>query len=169
MNFGDILDAWEKQTAIPQGKKKRRQLEKSAKNKRSGSVEKKAGEKNKVNTLLELWLDSYGVVDKDTKQSRSPNVERRRLLSKKTDAVIDLHGLTQDEAWIRLEDFFQYCADFSFEKVTIIHGKGNHSNSEGALKKLVHTFIEKCPLAGESGYHTANLGGTGATWVILKK
>ncbi|MDR0784827.1 MAG: Smr/MutS family protein [Treponema sp.] len=167
MNFGDILDAWEEQTAIPQGR--RRQLEKRVENKKDASVEKKVKEKNKANALLESWLDLHGVVDKDAVKPTSPGAEQRRLPAKNIDAVIDLHGLTQDEAWVCLEEFFQQCAARSFKKVTVIHGKGNHSHSEGALRKLVRAFIEKCPLVGESGYHPARLGGAGATWVILKK
>ncbi|MDR0411122.1 MAG: Smr/MutS family protein [Treponema sp.] len=168
MNFGDILDAWEKQTAIPQGENKRRQ-KKYTENKKAASVENKVDEKNRINALLESWLDSHGVIDKDAEMSESPIAKRHRLPRRHTDAIIDLHGLTQDEAWACLEDFFQKCAARSFERVTIIHGKGNHPRSKGALRKLVRVFIEKCPLTGESGYHTAKFGGAGATWVILKK
>jgi DNA-nicking Smr family endonuclease len=55
-----------------------------------------------------------------------------------------------------------------FEKLLIVHGKGNHSGSDAVLPRLVRTFIEKCPFAGESGYGSASAGGTGVTWVLLK-
>jgi DNA-nicking Smr family endonuclease len=54
------------------------------------------------------------------------------------------------------------------EKVLLIHGKGNHSEGEAVLKRAVLQFIEKCPYAGESGQPNVELGGNGATWVLLK-
>jgi DNA-nicking Smr family endonuclease len=95
-------------------------------------------------------------------------LERRRLLQKKPDAVIDLHGLTQDEAWEALDNFFTKSKSMEHEKVLIIHGKGNHSDNEGVLKALTGKFIERCPLAGQSGHGNASMGGSGATWVLLK-
>ena len=93
---------------------------------------------------------------------------RSRLLRKKPDAVIDLHGLTRDEAWTALDTFFTNSRSEEFEKVLVIHGKGNHGN-EGILKDLSRHFIQSCPFAGECGYSSAREGGTGATWVILKE
>ncbi|MDR0556380.1 MAG: Smr/MutS family protein [Treponema sp.] len=192
MDFGDILDAWEKQTAIPQGDRKRRKLklphkeemEKSG----AGDGEKKkspnapSGEKlqrqpqqpsrsSLSHDALAAWLDAHDIYDKDadTEAAFSAAENRIRILRKKPDATIDLHNLTHDKAWQELEDFFQKCSARKLEKALIIHGKGNHSKGEAVLKRLVQKFIEKSPLAGESGYNPAKSGGSGATWVILKK
>ncbi|MDR2258745.1 MAG: Smr/MutS family protein [Treponema sp.] len=131
MNFGDILDQWDKKTGGFKAEGK-----------------------------------------KDADQPRIPAEtaaeRRRRLLSKRADAVIDLHGLTRDEAWSSLDTFFHDGKQRGFEKLLIIHGKGNHSQGEAVLSRTAREFIERCPFAGESGYGTAALGGTGATWVILK-
>ena len=124
MNFGDILDKWEKQSG-------------------------------------ELY-------DKDAlpKETASSRGERRsRLLRKKPDEQIDLHGLNQEEAWIALETFFENSRRQGNEKVLIVHGKGN----PGVLRELSRRFIEACPFAGESGFGSSREGGTGATWVILKE
>ena len=94
--------------------------------------------------------------------------ERSRLLSKKPDAVIDLHGLTQDEAWEALDRFFKQSRSMGFEKILVIHGKGNHSQSEGILKEATRKFIELCKFAGTSGHSARSNGGSGATWVLLK-
>ena len=131
MDFGAILDKWEKKTPV------------------------------------------NAVYHKDIEESGEKNVlgERRsRLLRKKPDACIDLHGLTSDEAWTALETFFEDSRSKGFEKVLIIHGKGNHisNGNEGALKLLSRRFVEHCSFAGESGQNTARDGGSGATWVILK-
>jgi DNA-nicking Smr family endonuclease len=117
--------------------------------------------------------------DADHGESLAPGEKRRRLLAKKPDAVIDLHGLTRDEAWPALGAFFENAKNRGFEKVLIVHGKGNHSGAQSLLsasalpgpplKTLVKEFLERCPLAGESGYGSAREGGRGATWVLIKK
>ncbi|MDR2783411.1 MAG: Smr/MutS family protein [Treponema sp.] len=193
MDFGDILDAWEKQTAIPQGDRKRRKLKAAHKEEmeKRGAVD---GEKKKKTDAssdekprrqprqqlsrsslphdeLAVWLETHEIYDKDadTEVVYSAAENRARLLRKRPDAVIDLHNLTQDKAWKALEDFFQECLAQKLEKVLIIHGKGNHSNGGEVLKHLVQKFIEKNPCADESGYNPAKTGGSGATWVILKR
>jgi DNA-nicking Smr family endonuclease len=98
----------------------------------------------------------------------SPGERRRRLLRKKPDAAVDLHGLTRDEAWAALDDFFRDARIRGFEKLLVIHGKGSHSSGEAILKRIAREFIERCPFAGESGYSSPASGGTGSTWVLLK-
>ncbi|MDR1218076.1 MAG: Smr/MutS family protein [Treponema sp.] len=189
MDFGDILDAWEKQTAIPQGERKRRRLKAAHKEEMEKRGVGDSGKKKKPDALsdekpqrqpspsslshdvLAAWLDTHDIYDKDAdaEVAYSAAESRARLLRKKPDAVIDLHNLTHDKAWQALENFFQECSAQKLEKALIIHGKGNHSKGEAVLKHLVQKFIEKSPLAGESGYNPAKTGGSGATWVILKK
>jgi len=133
MNFGDILNKWEKQ--------------------------------NTENTAY----DKDTRRDKAAATGRKPAGERRsRLLRKKPDDFIDLHGLNKDEAWLALENFFENSRKSGHEKVLIIHGKGNHSD-ESALRDHSRRFIESCSFAGESGYSPAREGGMGATWVLLKE
>ncbi|MDR3167469.1 MAG: Smr/MutS family protein [Treponema sp.] len=156
MNFGDILDEWDRQTAKNRGKK---------------AVSQKEAVSLPKTDPLTVWLRVNGVYDKDAEaeaQQVSTGERRRRLLTKGPDAVIDLHGLTQDEAWNSLESFFRDGKKQGFEKLLIIHGKGNHSEREGVLKETVRKFIERCPFAGESGYGNALQGGRGSTWVFLK-
>ena len=132
MDFGAILDKWEKKTPL--------------------------------NSVYNKEIEESG--------ERSAAAERRRrLLRKKPDASVDLHGLTGDEAWTALETFFEDSRSKGLEKVLIIHGKGNHwsGGNEATLKFLSRSFIEHCSFAGESGHNAARDGGSGATWVILKK
>ncbi|GHU80996.1 hypothetical protein FACS189468_2420 [Spirochaetia bacterium] len=135
-------------------------------------------------TILDEWdrravkAPVRGLYDKDRelRQSvESSGDRRRRLLRKSPDAVIDLHGLTQEEAWESLDLFFGDAKRRGLEKVLVIHGKGNHTGSPGAalsstgvLKRVVRDFIERCPFAGENGFGSAASGGSGATWVLLK-
>ena len=146
MDFGDILKKWDKQKSEKGGP-----------------------------SSASAWLNRDDVYDKDAIFLREKNSggavnrgkRRYRLLRKKPDDVIDLHGLNRDEAWAALETFFENSRREGHEKLLIIHGKGNHG-SEGALRDLSRRFIEICSFAGESGYSSAKEGGTGSTWVILK-
>ena len=88
----------------------------------------------------------------------------------KCEAFLDLHGLHQDEAEVRLTNFITDCKNRGLKKVMIIHGKGIHTTgTDPVLGKLVRSFIERDKRCGTSG-HPKNKaeGGTGATWVILK-
>jgi len=205
MNFGEILDEWEKITSIPQGKKQRQK-----KRLRETQIPKKKNEKKPVQKInpITLWLETHSVYDKDAEiqyerqnskktketlkskghsvtkwlenyevynkdaenqsEKLAPQEKRRRIICKKANKIIDLHRLTQEEAWNVLEACFQESKEYGFKKLLIIHGKGNHSQGEAVLKELVRRYIEHCPFAGESGYASSKNGGTGATWVLIK-
>lgn len=131
-------------------------------------------ERGKTN-VMRKWLEDNEVFDKDAVASETalPDYHRRRLMRSRLrdsepDGIIDIHGLTAEEAQVSLENFFLKARSSNFKKLRVIHGKGNHSNGEAVLKNIVRKFIEKCPFAGESGYEKAVNGGSGVTWVLLK-
>ncbi|MDR1250473.1 MAG: Smr/MutS family protein [Treponema sp.] len=162
MDFGDILDKWDHQTGRTPGTER--------------SLGKKAPRitAEQKTDILSAWLRINDVVDKDAElfEAAAPfekGERRRRLRSKRPDASLDLHGQTRDEAWLSLDEFFRLSRQQSFEKLLIIHGKGNHSEGEATLKRVVQSYIERCAFAGESGQSTAAEGGSGATWVLLKQ
>lgn len=114
--------------------------------------------------------DRYAGGDSESENEKTAAANRRRrLLRKVPDAELDLHGFSRQNAWTALENFFRAAKEQGLEKLQIIHGKGNHEGSGGALKDMTREFIEECPFAGESGYSFGNSGGSGATWVLLKK
>jgi DNA-nicking Smr family endonuclease len=159
VDFGDILDQWE------QG-----QWGKKKKPAKSPGAPESRPEDTAVHPLTR-WLNTHEVYDKDaedpeSRETGSSAQERRRLLALRPNAVIDLHGLTRDQAWNALEHFFETGRQRGYEKLAIIHGKGNHSPGGAVLKRTVREFIERCPFAGQSGH--GGQGGTGATWVLLK-
>ena len=152
MNFGDILDQWERG--------------------RSTAAQKKIGNHNEASGTMETWLHSNGIFDKDAvlvTRTQAPGENRRRLLNGKPDDILDIHGLTSDKAWLSLDLFFTRAKSCGFEKLRIIHGKGNHTQDDAVLGRTVRDFIEQCPFAGESGFEKTVGGGTGATWVLLKE
>lgn len=123
---------------------------------------------------FEKYLDTHSTVDKDetlkkisqNKKITSPDY----IKNLPVDAVLDLHGLTRDEAWSGIDIFVEDCTRRGFKKIMLIHGKGNHnSDSDCVLKDLVRLYIEKSPRLGKSGHPDNRNGGTGATWVIIKQ
>ena len=96
--------------------------------------------------------------------------DRNYLISMTPEARIDLHGLHQDEAYERLNNFIADCKARGLRKVLIVHGKGIHTHgSDPVLGELVRKFIEQDKRCGTSGHpKTKYEGGSGATWVIIK-
>ena len=134
----------------------------------------------KFGDILDQWdkqgrgFRGNGVYDKDADNPAADDraeslARRRKLRAKRPDAVLDLHGLTCDEAWLSLEEFFRAGKQRGLEKLLIIHGKGNHSRGGPVLDRTGRDFIERVPLAGESGRGDTASGGSGVTWVLLKK
>lgn len=172
MDFGDILADWDKQTAKPYGKKKLKKDDRAETAPEKTVLPARKKELPQAHPM-DVWLRQNGVHDKDTdseaeRERLSPSERRRQLHLMKSEAVIDLHGLTRDDAWIRLESFFADCVRRGLHKVLIIHGKGNHSGNGSVLLDLVKLYIEQNRHAGESGFSQKEDGGSGSTWVLLK-
>lgn len=160
MDFGSILDQWDDQ-----------RKKKPSGNPRSRANPAAPGPvfEERVSPQL-AWMRLHDVIDKDAldAESETPSERRQRLRHARPDATLDLHGLTREEAHTQLEAFFARARREGWEKLQIVHGKGNHSEGEAVLKRDVQRFIEACPYAGERGSPDLRGGGSGATWVILK-
>jgi DNA-nicking Smr family endonuclease len=151
MDFGDILNEWDKI-------KKEREASQPP-------VKKKA-------SALEAWLDAKGIEDKDAGEPEEGDrgLESRRLAALKPQAVLDLHGMTAEEAESAIALFIDASARSGLEKVLVIHGKGLHS--EGGLpvlKKTARRALEAHPSAGRFGEAAKADGGSGALWVMIRK
>lgn len=194
MDFGDILNQWDgvqkaekskakERTKVPQvshkmanaptpEEKAARKRAKLAAEGRLYEEQMKEDAKKQINPM-ELWLRRYGVTDKDKAadeyEERSKMESREYLRTMRPEARIDLHGLTREEAWARLNSFVNDCIRRGLKKILIIHGKGNHSHgSDPVLGPMVKTFIEQNKNLGSSGHPDRAMGGSGATWVIIK-
>ena len=164
MNFGEILDKWERGqsgVSIPLADGRNEVYNRRRGNHFSASK----------NNAMESWLQNNNVYDKDAdkRNTPAPGEYRSRLMQTQPDEVLDIHGLSGDKAWLSLDLFFTRARSCGFKKLRIIHGKGNRSQGEAVLKLTVRKFIEQCSFAGESGYEKAANGGSGATWVLLKQ
>ena len=184
MDFADILNQWEDSQNKPKNVKKRPQVSHKKANaptkeekeamRQGYSYEQQMLEDNKrrVNPM-DVWLNHHGVIDKDkiadeaAAEARLNN--REYLQSLRAEAVLDLHGLTRDEAWERMQNFVSDCIKRGLKKIQFIHGKGNHSTgSDPVLGQTVRLFIEQHKNLGTSGHPDSNHGGNGATWVLIK-
>jgi dsDNA-specific endonuclease/ATPase MutS2 len=106
-------------------------------------------------------------VPKDSKALRLSAAQSLKTMH--PEASIDLHGLTREEAWTALDNFVSTCCSQDLRKILIVHGKGNHPGSDAVLYKMVREFIECDKRLGVSGHPDARLGGSGATWVAIKR
>jgi DNA-nicking Smr family endonuclease len=92
-------------------------------------------------------------------------------------AVIDLHGLREAQAWLELHAFLQnmYGAEHlnqPIRVVLVIHGKGHGhgaAKNMGVIKSQLASQLAQSPSV--LAFHTAQPhdGGMGATYVLLKQ
>lgn len=185
MDFGDILEQWDKQQKDAERKQKQSGYNTvSHKRANAPTAEEKAAsafrkefeiekENQKRINPMELWLRRYGTVDKDSlaeqEEARTKYHSRSSLVELKPQARIDLHGLKREDAWNRLDSFVTECESKGIKKIMIVHGKGIHTHgTDPVLGEMVRKFIEQDKRLGTSGHPDSSAGGKGATWVIIK-
>ncbi|WP_237706493.1 Smr/MutS family protein [Treponema sp. JC4] len=187
MDMGDILNQWDNYQSKHIKKQKesgKNQVSHKKANAPTAEEKARAAEKDfeaqmrrdneKQINPMEMWLRRYGTIDKDKiaeeDEIKNRETDRNYLISMTPEARIDLHGLHQDEAYERLNNFIADCKVRGLKKVLIVHGKGIHTHgTDPVLGELVRKFIERDKRCGTSGHpKTKYEGGTGATWVILK-
>ena len=126
MDFGDILNAWEK-----------RQTEKSG------------SEREDMEDLISRYPPKESKeeaslrVNPDRENARGASTRRASTRLIEPQAVLDLHGLNSREAEQSLDEFISRARRKGFRRVLIVHGKGNHSQSEPVLVGLVRRYLEK--------------------------
>ncbi len=95
----------------------------------------------------------------------------RKLRLGKYDAqdALDLHRVRLMDARNAVHRFLTHAHENSLRTVIISHGKGLHSERPGFLKSYVMHWLQESKLV--LAYHTApqNRGGSGATYVLVRK
>ncbi|AHF01309.1 DNA mismatch repair protein MutS [Thiomicrospira aerophila AL3] len=83
--------------------------------------------------------------------------------------MLDLHGMTQDQATQTLNTFLREKLHQGARFVLIIHGKGYNSDAGPILKQRVIEILESFPSL--LGFCSAlpKDGGTGALYILFKK
>ncbi len=123
----------------------------------------KQTEKPREKTFSEI-MEEKG--DNRKKSSLSINELRRMNVQ----ATLDLHGETQKESGEMITSFISESVEHGLRKVSIITGKGLHSESgTSVLRDYTFSLLSSSPFVQETGSAPLNRGGSGAVWVILKE
>ena len=83
--------------------------------------------------------------------------------------IIDLHGLTVDQARQQLIAFLSECEADGIRHALIIHGKGYRSREKPVIKPMVNRWLRQ--LENVLAFHSAQPadGGSGAVYVMFRK
>lgn len=142
MDFKEILERWEQS---PEGRK--------------------AAESSRFSTSRRD-RDSLPV----TRGYTTGKASMGHLKKKPDDDTLDLHGCTREESRVRVRVFLRECIDAGMKKVSIIHGRGLHSEGgQGKLKQVVRSELKASKHVLWYGNAPPDQGGSGSTVVILQR
>lgn len=101
--------------------------------------------------------------------SQNSHVSINHLRAMEPEAEIDLHGDTAEIAGLKAREFLVRNFENGKKKVSIITGKGLHSeNGKSVLKDVVVLEIRLSGLVREASHPKEMYGGSGAIWIIYK-
>ena len=128
------------------------------------STYEKKTEKPREKTFSEI-MEEKG--DSRKKKSSLTINELRRM---DVQATLDLHGETKADSSQMILSFLEECTSNGLRKVSVITGKGLHSESgTGVLRDLALSVLSSSPLVQETSSAPLSKGGSGALWVILRE
>lgn len=114
-------------------------------------------------------LDNSNTSPPPTSHFKNSNIINKNLTN--YSSIIDLHGLTKDQAYDRLKNFLILSSSNNTKEVTVITGKGQ-LNSPGVIKLEVPRWLEytelKKYILGYSWIQDS-LGGSGSVRVMIKR
>ena len=85
-------------------------------------------------------------------------------------ATLDLHGENRTEGESAIKEFLSSSFDNGLRKISIIPGKGLHSeDGQSVLKALLEDILKSVDYIFEYNNAPLNKGGSGAMWIILKE
>ena len=85
------------------------------------------------------------------------------------DDVLDLHGLTTNEASRELAAFLDDCQQLGHRSIIIVHGKGFRSQNKPVIKPMVNRWLRQAHEVLAFYSALPRDGGTGAVYVLLRK
>ena len=107
--------------------------------------------------------------EKGDAAEQKPELTINKLRAMLPQATLDLHGYTAAEAEKQVRAFIDECVKNHLRKISIITGKGLHSEDGiGVLRDVAIKVLDESGAAREKGSAPQSAGGAGALWVILK-
>jgi DNA-nicking Smr family endonuclease len=85
---------------------------------------------------------------------------------------VDLHGMSQEQAYSLLLSFLHRAQAGGVRYVLVITGKGSSSGGEGVLRRAVPAWLSTAPfrsLVSSHDHAARNHGGAGALYVRLRR
>jgi Uncharacterized protein conserved in bacteria len=159
-----------------EGRKRRIPEAKSEKGKPQVEIRRSAPyiPKEDFSTLLSEYGDGESFDEIMKKKGIAEAVERKLTISELRamlpEATLDLHGLTEAEAEKAVREFLLDAEKEKLRKISVIHGKGLHSESGVCvLKTAVERVLNESGVVSEAFSPKAQYGGSGALWIILKE
>lgn len=123
----------------------------------------KKAESNKEKTFEEIMKEKG---DKEKKRSLSLS----DLIKMDPQATLDLHGATQKEGESLVSEFLLDAFNNGIRKVSIVTGKGLHSEGgSSVLKEMTEIILSSNEFVSQVSTAPNNKGGSGAFWIILKE
>lgn len=83
------------------------------------------------------------------------------------DAILDLHGMTIEQARYEIVNFITDCLKEGSRVALVVHGKGTHG-PKPALKNSVNKWLRQIDVVLAFSSATIQHGGSGAVYVLLK-
>lgn len=112
------------------------------------------------------WL-SVPVAQDDTPKGLVVN-KQVKIEKVVVEARLDLHDMTQDQAWLRLQQFILECYQKHKQWVLVITGKGGPEGM-GVIRKNAPSWLNALPLVGAFCFARPQDGGAGAFYVRVKR
>ena len=119
--------------------------------------------------ILDQWekLNKNRKLTIDKEADSKTGTKRNHIEKDQLDALIDLHGLSMQEAEEELTIFMRQAKKNDCHKLLIIHGKGIHSNGDPVLSHLVQNFLKKYSYAKIVKYMNNGKNDQGSTLIII--
>lgn len=134
-------------------------------------------QRKQPNRLKRLTLDRSEVFSKvgafESMYYAQKGVQMREINRLKkgefgVESLLDLHGLTQEQAEIELNTFLADAISHHLRLLRIVHGKGYNSDNEyPVLKNLANEVLRQCPQVIAFTSAAEKDGGVGAVNVLL--
>ncbi|BCN93414.1 hypothetical protein THMIRHAM_11990 [Thiomicrorhabdus immobilis] len=152
--------------------KKVNQAQKEVLKKVKRKAQKQLNRASAIASNKELHIAKVGAFEKLLYHQKGIRLQELSKLKKgdfSVQAILDLHGLTQDNAEQKTIEFVSQCYQDKYRFIRIIHGKGYNSEDEfPVLKNLVNQLLRQIDGVIAFSSTPEKDGGSGAVNIFLR-